>query len=57
MSLNTIETIGAVLVANGISAFILGVVLYITKSNKIEIKHSWKSANAVDMVKHYGTFL
>ena len=39
MSLNYGETIGAVLVANGISAFILGVVLYITKSNKIEIKH------------------
>jgi hypothetical protein len=42
MSLNYAETIGAVLVANGISisAFILGVVLYATKTNKIEIKHS-----------------
>ncbi len=39
MALNTIETIGAVLVANGISAFILGVVLYATKTNKIEIKN------------------
>jgi len=39
MGLNRIETIGAVMVANGISAFILGVVLYVTKSNKIEIKH------------------
>ena len=37
MTLNCIETIGAVMVANGISAFILGVVLYlyVTKTNKI----------------------
>ena len=38
MALNYIETIGAVLVANGISAFIFGIVLYATKTNKIEIK-------------------
>ena len=38
MALNYIETIGAVLVANGISAFILGVVLYATKNNRVEIK-------------------
>ena len=38
MSLNTIETIGAVLVANGIFGLIVGTVLYATKSNKIEIK-------------------
>lgn len=38
MGLNYGETIGAVLIANGISAFILGIVLYATKTNKIEIK-------------------
>jgi hypothetical protein len=38
MALNYIETIGAVLAVNGISAFILGVVLYVTNNNRIEIK-------------------
>ena len=39
MALNYIETIGAVLVANGIFGLIVGTVLYATKSNKIEIKN------------------
>ena len=38
MSLNYVETIGAVLVANGIFGLILGTVLYATKTNKIELK-------------------
>ena len=39
MALNTIETIGAVLVANGIFGLIVGTVLYATKNNRIEIKN------------------
>ena len=39
MALNYIETIGAVLVANGIFGLIVGTLLYATKTNKIEIKH------------------
>jgi len=39
MSLNYVETISAVMVANGICGFILGVVLYATKNNRIEIKN------------------
>lgn len=36
MSLNYMETIGAVMVANSICGLIFGVVLYATKNNKIE---------------------
>jgi hypothetical protein len=36
MTLNTIETIGAVLVANGIFGLIIATVLYATKTNKID---------------------
>jgi hypothetical protein len=36
MALNIIETIGAVLVANGIFGLIVGTVLYTTKTNKID---------------------
>jgi len=39
MALNTIETIGAVLIANGIFGLIVSTVLYATKNNIIEIKH------------------
>jgi len=36
MSLNYMETIGAVMVANSICGLIFGVILYATKNNKIE---------------------
>jgi hypothetical protein len=39
MSLTYTETIGAVLVANGIFGLIIGTVLYATKTNNIEIKN------------------